>query len=256
MTLRSSSITGACILLLLTGSALAFDVPPNDGFVTDTAEVLSSEEETALENELAQYRDETSNEIAVLIVNTLNGEPIADVSVDVGRRWGIGSQENDNGILLLVAYEDRELFLATGYGLEGAVPDIVAKGIIDEEIVPHFRDGEYAEGIQAGIEALQKHIAGEYTPDRYMRSEDGVIGVWIFIVIIMLFQVFVARLAATKSWWLGGVVGVIAGVVVVIVIGWWLAIPLLALLGLFLDFVVSRFPALAQKGRSRGRWTG
>ncbi|PIR49279.1 methanol dehydrogenase [Candidatus Peregrinibacteria bacterium CG10_big_fil_rev_8_21_14_0_10_55_24] len=254
MMLRFFAVIGASLALLLAGHALAFDVPPNDGFITDMAGVLSSEEEAALESDLSQYRDATSNEIAVLIVNTLNGEPIADASVDVGRKWGIGSAENDNGILLFIAYSDRELFLATGYGLEGAVPDIVAKGIIDEEIVPHFRDGDYAQGIQAGVEALKKHIAGEYTSDRYMHSESGGIGTWIFIVIIVLFQFLVALLARTKSWWLGGVIGVVAGVIIVLFVGWWLAIPLLALFGLILDFVVSRFPALAKSGR-RGRWT-
>ncbi|MBU0766350.1 TPM domain-containing protein [Patescibacteria group bacterium] len=221
--------------------AYAFDIPPNDGFITDVAEVLSSSEEENIESILKTYKQETSNEIAILIVDSMKGAVIADTAFEVGREWGVGAEENDNGILILISYSDRELFIATGYGLEGAVPDIVAKGIIDEDIVPHFRDGNYSEGILAGIDSLKKHIGGEYTADRYDGGDGANIDfAWLFFVIFILLQWIIAIIARTKSWWLGGVFGTVAGIILTLIFSWWLTIPLLAVIGLLLDYVVSK----------------
>lgn len=237
-------------------SALAFEIPPNDGFITDTVGVLSAEEEKQLEFLITGYQTETTNEIAVVIVESMEGEPLMDAAVDIGRTWGVGTKNNDNGIVILIAYADREMFMATGYGLEGAVPDIVAKGIIDREITPHFRDGKFAEGIEAGILALQKHIGGEYTADRYgnFGTENtpwGIVMFFIFIGVDILF----AFLGRTKSWWAGGVFGVIAGLILLLAFGWWLSIPVLAVLGLVLDFFLSR-NYKTRRGRSGRRWYG
>jgi len=136
---------------LLPLQTVAFEIPPNDGFVTDAAGILSPEEEQRLESLLSAYQAETTNEIAVVIVETTEGEPLMETAVEIGRLWGVGTKENDNGIILLISYADREMFLATGYGLEGAVPDIVAKGVIEREVTPRFRDGEFAAGIEAGV---------------------------------------------------------------------------------------------------------
>lgn len=244
------------ISIFVVSTAYALNLPSYDGFVTDLAGVLTSSQKQNLESSLEAYRQETSNEIAVLIVPSLEGEVIADLAVEVGREWGIGTEEHNNGILLLIAIEDRELFIATGYGLEGAVPDIVAKGIIDEEIVPQFRNGDYYAGVQAGIEALKKHIGGEYTADRYSSSGSSSdwSGIWIFIVIIGV-QILAAVLGSTKSWWMGGVVGGVFGIIITLVKGWWVLIPLLVIVGLIFDFIVSKMP----KGKGRGGrsfWSG
>lgn len=221
--------------------ALAFDVPPNDGFVTDAAGLLQPEEEERLEGMLRAYQRETSNEIAVAIIPTLQGEPIADAAIAIGRAWGVGSEDKDNGVLLLVAYEDRDVFLATGYGLEGAVPDIVAKGIIEVDIAPRFREGAYGEGIIAGVEALRKHIAGEYTAERYA-STDRVGGFfpWFLFLMFIIFDLFASVFARTTSWWLGGIVGAVLGALYTLVVGWWLSIPILVVLGLLFDYLVSK----------------
>lgn len=227
-------------LVLCTQPALAFEVPPNDGFVTDAVGILSPAEDAEIEEILSAYRAQTSNEIAVLIVPTLHGEPIADVAVQVGRAWGVGGGDRDNGILILIAYDDREVFIATGYGLEGPVPDIVAKGIVDAEMVPRFREGEYARGIRAAIDALQKHIGGEYTADRYAPSASGDVLPFVLLMAFVVFDLLAALFARTRSWWLGGIVGVILGVFLAIIAGWWLAIPFLGILGLLFDFLVSK----------------
>jgi len=220
----------------------AFTVPVNDGLVTDDANVLTEDQKETIKSVLLQYQKDTSNEIAVLIVKTLGGETPVDAAVEVGRKWGVGSKEKNNGILMLVAYEDREIFIATGYGLEGAVPDIVAAGIVNEDMVPAFKQGLYYEGIMAGIDSLKKHIAGEYTADRYKTDEGAPASAWLFFLLFIGFNWLGAIFARTKSWWLGGVVGGVGGMLLTIWYGWWLTIPLLVVIGLIFDFIVSNAP--------------
>jgi uncharacterized protein len=232
------------------------EIPPNDGFVTDAAGLLSVEEDEALEAMLTQYRSQTSNEIAIVILQTVTGSSIAEVAVEIGKKWGVGS-EKDNGILLLISYEDREMFLATGYGLEGAVPDIVSKGIIEEEIAPFFREAKYAEGLQAGIVALQKHIAGEYTADRYEGSSDtGGAMSWVFFFIFIFFNWIAASLARSKSWWAGGIAGAIFGLILVGLYGWWLSVPILAGLGFLFDYLFSTGKIGTGRRGGGSPWTG
>lgn len=260
---RPSSLAGIFVCCGLIGLALgfaliprlglAFELPPNDGFVTDAAGILTAEDREQIVSLLQSVQQRTSNEIAVLIVPTLNGESIADVAVEAGRKWGVGTERN-NGILLLISYQDREVFLATGYGLEGAVPDIVAKGIIEEEIAPRFRDGEYAAGIRAGIEALEKHIGGEYTPDRYARNSTtgGGVAAFVFFAIILGLQWLVSFLGSTKSWWLGGAIGALAGCILAILYAWWWSVPALFILGLLIDYLASKTHRQGRPGRRGG----
>lgn len=238
----------------------AFTLPPNDGFVTDTIDLLSEQERATIAADLEAYARETSNEIAILIVNDLQGEEISDVAVQVGRAWGVGGEENDNGILIVFKQSetlgDRELWIATGYGLEGAVPDLVAKGVIEREIIPYFQDGDYAEGFTAGIEALKKHIGGEYTADRYEGSDDGVWPFLLFIGFIFL-NAIAAFLGRTKSWWLGGILGGVLGVVLTVLYAWWISIPVLVAVGLVFDYALSKSGYQGGKGgRGGGFWTG
>lgn len=235
--------------------AFAFEVPPNDGLVTVAVatgvSVLSEEERAIIAQDLEQYDRETSNQIAVVIIQSLQGEAIEDIALQIARTWGIGSAK-DNGILILFAYDDRQVRIEVGYGLEGAVPDIVASGIINEDMIPQFKDGQYAAGITAGIEALKKHIGGEYTADRYVQESSESTGIYFFIGFI-LFQWMLAILGRTSSWWLGGVFGGVAGIILAILYSWWLSIPILVLVGLFLDFIVS---TAYQKRGSTKWWAG
>ena len=207
------------LALTLTPNAYAFDVPEADGFVTDIAGVLSANEERSLEIDLQNYKGETSNEIAILIINTLDGEVIADTAVEVGREWGVGSAENDNGLLLLIAIEDRKIFIAVGYGLEGAVPDLAAKQIIDREITPEFKSGNYSGGITAGVAALKSQIGGEYEVSSTSISEnlDGVptplwmilsvFGLFFFFMFYQFFIGVLLTISPSRSWWEGGFLG-------------------------------------------------
>lgn len=258
--LSISAIALALPLCFLTVSAAyALELPENDGFVTDAAGILTPEQDETLENELTAYREKTSNEIAIVILQTVTGSSLADTAVEIGRKWGVGSVK-DNGILLLVAYSDREMFMATGYGLEGAVPDLVAKGIIEEEIAPHFREAQYFEGLQAGIDALEKHIAGEYTADRYEESTfSGGVVPWVLLFIFLAFNWVAASLARTKSWWAGGVMGAICGMILIVLFSWWYALPLLVIIGLIFDYLLSTGKISSRRsgrGGIGGGWGG
>lgn len=252
-----------CVLIiafLLTLQAhAAYVVPANDGYMTDAAGILSEQDRASIAQLLQEYDAQTSNQIAVLIVQSLQDEPIADAAVSVFRTWGIGQKDKQNGALLLVSYEDRKMFIMTGYGLEGVLPDIVVKGIIDSEIAPRFRSGDYAGGIREGIVAMEKFIGGEYTQDRYSReSFSGGSGIGFFIVIcFLLFQGMMGFLGRTKSWWLGGVIGAVVGVFLTILFAWWWSIVILAVLGLLMDFVASRlYPGMGERKYRRGTWFG
>lgn len=233
----------------------AFAIPPNDGFVTDAAGVLTKDQKTQLESQLNDYRTKTSNEIAVLIIKSLSGAVIEDVGVQVGRAWGVGTKDKSNGILMLISLEDRAITIQTGYGLEGAVPDVVAKGVIDTDITPHFRDGDYFKGIAAGIDALEKHIGGEYTADRYTASSSSGFFPFLFFVLFVLLNALGSFLGRSSSWWLGGVIGGVCGIILTVLFGWWLSIPLLVILGLIFDFIVSKMPKNGRRGRG-GFWGG
>jgi len=227
-------------LLVCVPVVQAYEVPPNDGFVTDTADILSDAQELQLESMLDAYARQTTNVLAIVTVKSLS-EPIEDVANLIGREWGVGTAQFDNGIVLLLAYQDRALRIEPGYGLEGAVPDIVAQGIGDNEMLPYFRDGEYFEGFVAGIDALTKHIAGEYSIDRYESGPDfGPLFPYLPYVIFFVFSWLGSILGRTKPWWLGGVIGFVCGVVITFFFALWLSIPILSLLGLLFDYSVSR----------------
>ena len=233
------------------GTAHAFNVPAYDGFVTDYTDVLSSNEKQQLETTLTAYRNVTSNEIAILLVDTLDGEPIADAAVSVGRDWALGRADVNNGILILAAIDDREIFIATGYGLEGAMPDLLAKQIIENEITPHFRNGNYFAGLQAGVTALQSAIEGEYQPTEQSAASSMDIFQVLFWIAFFILPWLGAVLGRTKSWWLGGVIGAIGGLVLWAMAFTIFAVPIFAILGLLFDFIVSKN---FKTGRRKNPW--
>lgn len=157
--------------------------------VTDITNTLTSEQVQALEKKLVAYDDSTSNQIAVVIIPTTGDYDIADVALKILRDWGVGNKTTNNGVVLLVAKEDRKVRIETGYGLEGAIPDMIAASIIDNSITPNFKEGNYYRGLDAGTDAIIKAAAGEYkAPVGYSnRKKKGPgIGSIIFILIILV----------------------------------------------------------------------
>lgn len=232
----------------------AFDVPANDGFYTQTTPLMALAQEAEIERVLEEYERATSNQIAILVVESLGGEAPEDVALTVGRAWGVGAQGKDNGILIVIATADHVIRMEVGYGLEGAVPDLIAKAIAENDMAPAFREAKYHEGILAGIDALKKHIGGQYTADRYANQDEG----FSFPLLIFLFFIAVnfggAWLGRSTSWWLGGVLGGILGITLAILFSWWLSIPVLVLLGLLFDYIVSKHPP--GPGGRGGYWGG
>jgi len=140
------------------------EVPELTGRVVDRAGLLSPATERALTEQLAAHEEATGNQVAVLTIESLQGRPIEEYSLQVARTWGLGQEEFDNGVLLLIAEQDREMRIEVGYGLEGALPDVVASRIIRYELRPAFRQGDFDGGVQAGVSAILSSIAGTYEP--------------------------------------------------------------------------------------------
>src|ERR1700748_1972068 len=139
-------------------------VPPLSGRVVDQTATLSASEADALTQRLKDLETRKGSQVAVLIVPTTEPESIEQFSIRVAEAWKIGRKKIDDGALLVVAKNDRKLRIEVGYGLEGALPDVTARRIIDEIIVPHFRTGDFAGGISAGVDRIIRIIDGEPLP--------------------------------------------------------------------------------------------
>jgi uncharacterized protein len=158
------------VLLLVTalsaGSALAGEVippSPSPHYIVDDAHLLSSSALESVDQQLQQFERDSSNQIVVGIYPTMQSEDdIAAYAVRVFQAWHIGQKGKDNGALLLVFTQDHKMDIATGYGLEGALPDATCKEIIDEQVAPRFKAGDYDGGIQAGVAAMMAATRGEY----------------------------------------------------------------------------------------------
>lgn len=164
-------------------------VPNPARLVNDYTNMLTPEQRDALERKLVAYDDSTSSQIAVVIMPTTGDYPIEDVALQILRTWGVGGQKS-NGIVVLIAKDDRKARIEVGYGLEGAIPDMIAASIIDHEITPNFREGNYYRGLDDATSALIKAAAGEYkAPADYnkRKGKKGIpVGTIIFITILLL----------------------------------------------------------------------
>ena len=142
-------------------------VPPLEGKrVHDLAGVLSAQTVQNLESQLKLHQDSTGNQIAILIIQSLNGESLEEYSLHVAHdEWKLGSAKNDNGVLLLIAIDDRKMRIEVGQGLEGVLTDALCSQIIRNEMAPEFRRGDYNAGVLLAINAIVQAIAGEYTAD-------------------------------------------------------------------------------------------
>lgn len=153
------------ILLLLTAaiSALALEVPPKpQGRVSDYTSTLTSFQIEALNRTLAEFENQTTNQIAVLLIPTLAEDSLEDYSIRLADKWQIGQKGRDNGVILVIVTEDRKIRIEVGYGLEGVLPDSLAGDIIRQVIAPEFLRGRFFEGIEAGVAAITAATKGEY----------------------------------------------------------------------------------------------
>ncbi len=148
--------------------------PVPQKLVVDYTNTLAPDQQAALESKLVTFDDSTSIQLSVVIIETTGDRDISDYAVALGRAWGIGNKEFNNGVLLLVAKNDRKIWIATGYGLEGALPDITTKSIIENEITPNFKGSDFYRGLDEGTNAIISATKGEYkAPENYAKRKKG-----------------------------------------------------------------------------------
>jgi uncharacterized protein len=180
---------GVSLLILAGAAAVCQDtqVPPLKHYATDLTGTLSQEQISRLDQILSEFDRSTSTQIVVFMVSTLNGEDLEEYSLRVAEANGIGRKGKDNGILLLVARNDRKARIEVGYGLEGALPDALAGQIVRKELGPHFRQGDYYGGLYAGVQAIMSATKNEYKAEpSSQRGRSAPPFLFVFIVIAVL----------------------------------------------------------------------
>jgi uncharacterized protein len=243
-------------LLLLAGVALAADevaVPPLKARVTDITGTLSAAQVQRLEGQLRDFERAKGSQIAVLMLPTTRPETIEQYSIRVAEAWKIGRAKIDDGVILIVAKNDRSLRLEVGRGLEGAIPDAIAKRVVSDLIAPRFREGDFYGGVTAGTEALMKLIEGEPLPAARVqgRSQPGGQDYGNLFVILLVALFFLGGvlprllgrpLGATVA---GGIAGFAAWVVA--------GLGMAVFIGIF-AFILTLI--ISARGYTPGRWGG
>ena len=155
--------------------------------VHDEGGILSQQAVSFLEQSLKSFEDSTSNQIAVLIVNSLEGESIDQFGIRVADQWKLGQKDKDNGVILLIALNDRKMRIEVGQGLEGPLPDAICNRIIRNEMAPAFRRGDYDSGVVAAVDGIRKAIKGEYVGTGTAQRKRGTpVGFIILLIIIFI----------------------------------------------------------------------
>jgi uncharacterized protein len=192
------------LLFLIAGPLLAVqsdDCYPKkpDRLVVDTEDILTTDQENLLEEKLRKLNRETSNQVVIVTIDKLCAGDAAMTAYEIGERWQVGQKEFDNGLVILVkptgGQGERRAFIATGYGLEGAIPDATAKLIVDQEMVPNFAGGNYYAGLDKAVDVISELAKGEYNSDQYAQNKKKkgsnwmaflpfliFIGIWILIM--------------------------------------------------------------------------
>ncbi len=247
-----------CLSMLYAAGAGAIDIPKLQARVTDLAGVLTAEQSASLEEKLRQFEVTDSTQIAVLIIPGLEGEPLEDFSERVATAWRLGQKGRDNGALLLIAMKERRVRIEVGYGLEPTLTDIRSRHIIQDEILPAFKQQHYYEGIDAGVTAIMQTVRGVYqapaqTRESRRRIDTGGGLDWLVFMLIPLLWL----LTATGKWG-GGVLGGGAGMYLVHAFLGLGLLPILiggavgSVLGVFLGALVQA----GSRTNSGGRWGG
>lgn len=182
--------------LILRGQPKVPDRPSPQRLVNDFAGLLNYNEMAELERTLVAYDDSSSNQVAIVTIRSLGDYPIEDWALEIGRKWGIGRKAKNNGVLILVSLEPRKMNISPGYGLEGALPDILCKRIIRDEMTPAFKQQQYYTGFNNGINGVKKATRGEYKiedSDVKNTSSNGFPYIFIVFLIILIVVFFINR---------------------------------------------------------------
>ncbi len=215
------------------------------GFVNDFAGMMQPQERVRLEQKLSAFASSTSNEIAIVTIKSLDGDTIENYAAKLFEEWKIGKAKKDNGVLLLIARDDRQMRIEVGYGLEGALTDAQSYWIIQNQLVPSFKTGDYYQGIDSAVNQIMAATKGEYVPSSSPQEEQAMnvlFEYWYFIPLMFIWLASV--LGRSKSWWGGGILGGIVGIIIGFIKGFLfigvVSIGVLIPLGLIFDYFVSK----------------
>jgi uncharacterized protein len=236
----------------------AQDFPSLTGYVNDNAELLSQQGKEELESKLAQLEKDTTAQVFIATIKSLEGDSIEDYASRLFEQWKIGQKDKNNGVLFLVALDDRKMWIEVGYGLEPIITDGRAGRIRDEDVIPLFKKNDYEGGIKAGAASIEKYIRDGTPPapleENPVKSMFGnfVFAFFILSIITIYLSGFMAR---SKNVWLGGIWGAIAGGIMGLTVGGIAALVVMPLifagLGLGTDFLLSRnYQKLKEAGKS------
>ncbi|OGN11553.1 MAG: hypothetical protein A3C69_03795 [Candidatus Yanofskybacteria bacterium RIFCSPHIGHO2_02_FULL_43_12] len=233
------------------------------GFVNDFAEMLTAEQRQSLEKKINDFEKTTGNELSVVTVSGLGGDTIENFAVKLFEDWGIGKKNKDNGVLLLIARDERQFRIEVGYGLEGALTDARSFWITQNILRPAFQKGDYYGGISDGVGSIISITKGEFKPDTKSTGNGkfNVNSVFLLLWVLWIFFVWIGSiLARSKSWWgggiAGGVIALIVGLVFTSVSGFVSALILIPL-GLWLDYTVSRrYTVIKEASQPLPWWIG
>ncbi|WP_101775994.1 TPM domain-containing protein [Pasteurella oralis] len=171
--------------------AVQFPILPTPfQYVNDYTKTLSAQEKVLLENKLVDYGRETSSQIAVVIIPSVGEYEISQYAFELGDKWGVGRKQLNNGVLMLVAKNDRKIFIAVGQGLEGVLPDAFLAQVIRNTITPYFKQGQYAQGINHGLDYIIAASKGEFDPNQADEETWEKYIPFIMVVFFILFVLF------------------------------------------------------------------
>ena len=186
-------------VLLTVATGVAREVPKATGYVTDNGNLISQTVQLKLEQFLHDFEASDSTQITVLTISSLEGENLEEYSLRVLEQWGVGQKDKDNGALLIVAKDDRKIRIEVGYGLEGRLTDLLAGRIIDNEISPRFKQGDFDGGIVSGVIGMAEAVRGEYTGTGKTQTRKKKSSPFGLIFLLFFLGPFLARLGGRRS---------------------------------------------------------
>ena len=164
--------------------------PQKQTSVYDYIGLLSSSQSSALEQKLIRYSDSTSTQIVIAIINSTEGENITYLGAQWGQKWGIGQADKDNGVLVLLARDDRRIAINTGYGVEGSLTDFMSKRIIESVIIPEFKKGDYYSGLDKGADAIFQVLNGEFKEEHsFQQNPQFPIKLFFLIMVFIIIMI-------------------------------------------------------------------
>jgi uncharacterized protein len=247
-----------CLFILASGIAFAQTFPSPQGYVNDFAQLLSPQGKSQMEDQLSRLEKDTTAQVAVVTVKSLEGSTVEEYASKLYQSWGIGNKGKDDGVLFLIAKDDRKVRIEVGYGLESIITDNRAGRILDDSVVPSFKDGHYEKGILAGVNAVENYIRNDLPPQPLEENpvRDVLDGFFPALIVISIIGIYLTGfMARSKNVWLGTIFGGLAGIVLGLTLGSIVAVIILAILsagfGSGLDFLLSRaYKATKSTGRS------